>query len=148
MRATLRLRASTAFARDANSIHCSLFVFREVLSGPAETYAQFLPDSAQHRLRLLDEIRTAEILLDGLLSGDAFERRGAIMNLSAKRNKIILKRARSADDAVALSSMCSSCHAMNANGGDLGPDLSRVARSKDRDQLLSSILKPLEKMTP
>lgn len=45
-------------------------------------------------------------------------------------------------------SLCSSCHAMDGVGGDLGPDLSNVGKSKDRRQLISSLLQPSASMSP
>jgi putative membrane-bound dehydrogenase-like protein len=45
-------------------------------------------------------------------------------------------------------SLCSTCHAMEGLGGDLGPDLSNVGQSKDRNQLVSSILVPSAEMSP
>lgn len=44
--------------------------------------------------------------------------------------------------------MCSSCHAMQGRGGDLGPDLTGVALSKSRDQLVASIVDPSGEVTP
>ena len=45
-------------------------------------------------------------------------------------------------------SLCSSCHAMDGMGGDLGPDLRNVGKSKDRRQLISSLLEPSASMSP
>ena len=44
--------------------------------------------------------------------------------------------------------LCSGCHAIDNRGGDLGPDLSNVGKSKDRNELLSSILNPSEEISP
>lgn len=44
--------------------------------------------------------------------------------------------------------MCSACHAVNGRGGDLGPDLSKVALSKTRQQLLVAILDPSREISP
>lgn len=44
--------------------------------------------------------------------------------------------------------MCSSCHAVQGRGGDLGPDLTGVALSKNRDQLVTSIVDPSGEITP
>lgn len=44
--------------------------------------------------------------------------------------------------------LCSTCHAMDGKGGDLGPDLSNVGQSKDRSQLISSILLPSHEISP
>lgn len=44
--------------------------------------------------------------------------------------------------------MCSSCHAVQGRGGDLGPDLTGVALSKSRDQLVASIIDPSGEITP
>lgn len=45
-------------------------------------------------------------------------------------------------------SMCSTCHAIDDQGGDLGPNLSNVGQSKNRDQLLRSIISPSEEISP
>ncbi|MEX1238077.1 MAG: PVC-type heme-binding CxxCH protein [Cyclobacteriaceae bacterium] len=45
-------------------------------------------------------------------------------------------------------SFCSSCHAIQGKGGDLGPDLSKVALSKSRTQLLTSIIDPTAEISP
>ncbi|WP_235941195.1 PVC-type heme-binding CxxCH protein [Cyclobacterium roseum] len=45
-------------------------------------------------------------------------------------------------------SLCSTCHVVEGRGGDLGPDLSNVGKSKDRKGLISSILLPSEEMSP
>jgi putative membrane-bound dehydrogenase-like protein len=45
-------------------------------------------------------------------------------------------------------SLCSTCHALEGKGGDLGPDLSNVAKSKDRNQLIASLLYPSAEMSP
>lgn len=46
------------------------------------------------------------------------------------------------------SSLCATCHVVGGRGGDLGPDLSNVGKSKDRKGLISSILLPSEEMSP
>ncbi len=46
------------------------------------------------------------------------------------------------------SSLCSTCHAMEGRGGDLGPNLSNVGKSKDRNQLIASLLYPSDEMSP
>lgn len=43
---------------------------------------------------------------------------------------------------------CSSCHAVEGRGGNLGPDLTGVALSKSRDQLVTSIIDPSGQVTP
>lgn len=43
---------------------------------------------------------------------------------------------------------CSSCHAVNATGGDLGPDLTKVALSKTRLQMLRAIIEPSSEISP
>jgi putative membrane-bound dehydrogenase-like protein len=43
---------------------------------------------------------------------------------------------------------CSSCHAMQGRGGDLGPDLTNVGQSKDRSQLLRAVLQPSAEISP
>jgi hypothetical protein len=45
-------------------------------------------------------------------------------------------------------SLCASCHAIQGRGGDLGPDLSNVGKSKDRSSLIRSLLLPSEEMSP
>ncbi len=45
-------------------------------------------------------------------------------------------------------SLCATCHVVGGRGGDLGPDLSNVGKSKDRKGLISSILVPSEEMSP
>ncbi|WP_240469928.1 PVC-type heme-binding CxxCH protein [Cyclobacterium sp. SYSU L10401] len=46
------------------------------------------------------------------------------------------------------SSLCATCHVVGGRGGDLGPDLSNVGKSKNRKSLISSILLPSEEMSP
>jgi hypothetical protein len=43
---------------------------------------------------------------------------------------------------------CGACHAIDGRGGDLGPDLSNVGRSKSRPQLVRSILRPSAEVSP
>ncbi len=43
---------------------------------------------------------------------------------------------------------CAACHAIDGSGGDLGPDLSNVGRSKSRSQLIRSILRPSAEVSP
>ncbi|HXW03924.1 MAG TPA: PVC-type heme-binding CxxCH protein [Vicinamibacterales bacterium] len=43
---------------------------------------------------------------------------------------------------------CSSCHGFNGRGGDLGPDLTNVGRSKTRPQILDAILRPSAEISP
>ncbi|MBD3629514.1 MAG: c-type cytochrome [Cyclobacterium sp.] len=45
-------------------------------------------------------------------------------------------------------SLCSTCHVVEGRGGDLGPDLSNVGKSKDRKGLIGSILMPSDEMSP
>lgn len=45
-------------------------------------------------------------------------------------------------------SLCSACHSVEGRGGDLGPDLSNVGQSKDRNQLITSILQPSDEISP
>ncbi|SHN20182.1 putative membrane-bound dehydrogenase domain-containing protein [Cyclobacterium lianum] len=45
-------------------------------------------------------------------------------------------------------SLCSTCHVVAARGGDLGPDLNNVGKSKDRKGLIGSILLPSAEMSP
>ena len=42
---------------------------------------------------------------------------------------------------------CARCHSINNRGGRLGPDLSRVGRSRDRARLLRDILRPSEEFS-
>jgi putative membrane-bound dehydrogenase-like protein len=44
--------------------------------------------------------------------------------------------------------MCSSCHAIKGTGGDLGPDLTKVALSKTRLQLLRATIEPSSEISP
>lgn len=48
----------------------------------------------------------------------------------------------------ATSSQCANCHAFNGRGGDLGPDLSLVAKSKSIPQLIRAIVDPSAEMSP
>ena len=48
----------------------------------------------------------------------------------------------------ASQALCSSCHAVQGRGGDLGPDLSNVGQSKSHAQLVRSILRPSAEITP
>ena len=45
-------------------------------------------------------------------------------------------------------STCSACHAIDGEGGDLGPDLSNVGQSKNRNQLLRAVLSPSDELSP
>lgn len=45
-------------------------------------------------------------------------------------------------------SLCSTCHAVDGRGGDLGPDLSNVGKSKDRRGLIRALFLPSEEMSP
>lgn len=45
-------------------------------------------------------------------------------------------------------STCASCHAVDERGGDLGPDLSNAGQSKTRSQLVHSILRPSDEISP
>ncbi|CAN5895510.1 c-type cytochrome [soil metagenome] len=47
-----------------------------------------------------------------------------------------------------VQSACSSCHLLEGRGGDLGPDLTNVGRSKTRNQLVRSVLRPSEDISP
>ncbi|MFC4874087.1 PVC-type heme-binding CxxCH protein [Negadavirga shengliensis] len=44
--------------------------------------------------------------------------------------------------------LCATCHAVNGRGGDLGPDLTNVGKSKDRRGLISSLLLPSQEISP
>lgn len=44
--------------------------------------------------------------------------------------------------------LCATCHPMDGRGGNLGPDLSQVGKSKDRKGLISAILQPSAEMSP
>jgi len=43
---------------------------------------------------------------------------------------------------------CARCHRVNGNGGDHGPDLSKIGASASRETLLESLLAPGKKVTP
>jgi hypothetical protein len=43
---------------------------------------------------------------------------------------------------------CAACHAVAGRGGDLGPDLTNVGRSKSRGQLVQAILAPSAEISP
>ncbi|HUF07473.1 MAG TPA: dehydrogenase, partial [Candidatus Binatia bacterium] len=45
-------------------------------------------------------------------------------------------------------SACSQCHIVDRRGGDLGPDLTNVGRSKTRAGILDSILRPSAEISP
>lgn len=45
-------------------------------------------------------------------------------------------------------SLCATCHAAEGRGGNVGPDLSTIARSSDRARLLQSILQPGASIAP
>ena len=43
---------------------------------------------------------------------------------------------------------CATCHTVRGRGGQVGPDLSTIARSSDRDKLIDSILNPSREVAP
>ncbi len=43
---------------------------------------------------------------------------------------------------------CSTCHRLRGRGGHVGPDLSIIARSADREKLITSILTPSQNIAP
>jgi hypothetical protein len=43
---------------------------------------------------------------------------------------------------------CSDCHRIERRGGDLGPDLTNIGRSKSRRQILDAILRPSAEISP
>ncbi|MCH9656664.1 MAG: c-type cytochrome, partial [Planctomycetes bacterium] len=43
---------------------------------------------------------------------------------------------------------CSQCHSVNHQGGNVGPDLSVIARAMDRKKLAQSILQPNAEIAP
>ncbi|MDR8392711.1 c-type cytochrome [Aliifodinibius sp. S!AR15-10] len=45
-------------------------------------------------------------------------------------------------------STCSTCHAIKERGGDLGPNLTNAGQSKTREQLIHSILRPSDEISP
>ena len=47
-----------------------------------------------------------------------------------------------------VQAVCSSCHAIEGRGGDLGPDLTNVGLSKSRGQLIRAILQPSAEISP
>jgi putative heme-binding domain-containing protein len=48
----------------------------------------------------------------------------------------------------ALTSTCAQCHRVNGRGGAVGPDLSLIARTVSREQLIRSIVTPSEEISP
>ena len=48
----------------------------------------------------------------------------------------------------AMSSACVQCHRVNGRGGVIGPDLSVIARTASREQLIRSIVTPSEEIAP
>ncbi len=44
--------------------------------------------------------------------------------------------------------LCFKCHTVNGRGGNVGPDLSVIARTMDRAKLLTSILEPSKEISP
>lgn len=47
-----------------------------------------------------------------------------------------------------IHSTCATCHVVDERGGDLGPDLSNSGQSKTRNQLVHSILRPSDEISP
>lgn len=43
---------------------------------------------------------------------------------------------------------CRNCHAMKGQGGGLGPDLTHIAKTRSREELLDAILNPSKKIEP
>lgn len=43
---------------------------------------------------------------------------------------------------------CARCHTIDGSGGELGPDLSQVARSKNRQQIIAALLDPSAEFPP
>lgn len=43
---------------------------------------------------------------------------------------------------------CAACHRVNGRGGEVGPDLSTIARSSSREKLVASILEPSREIGP
>lgn len=48
----------------------------------------------------------------------------------------------------AMTSTCAQCHRVNGRGGTLGPDLSLIARTATREQIIRSIVSPSEDVAP
>jgi putative membrane-bound dehydrogenase-like protein len=48
----------------------------------------------------------------------------------------------------AAASACVQCHAIDGRGGNIGPDLSVIARTANREQLVRSIIAPSEEIAP
>lgn len=48
----------------------------------------------------------------------------------------------------AMTSACAQCHRVNGRGGNMGPDLSVIARTANREQLIRSIITPSEEVAP
>jgi putative heme-binding domain-containing protein len=44
--------------------------------------------------------------------------------------------------------LCFKCHTVNGRGGNVGPDLSFIARTMNREKLLGSILEPSKEISP
>ncbi len=44
--------------------------------------------------------------------------------------------------------LCAKCHMVQGRGGQVGPDLTVIARTMDREKLLASILKPSQEIAP
>lgn len=49
---------------------------------------------------------------------------------------------------IAVTSACVQCHRVNGRGGNIGPDLSVIARTANREQLIRSIVVPSEAIAP
>lgn len=143
----------------------------------ADQVVTFLKDpAADVRIEALRYLRTKlssdklqEVMKAGLLSSEEndkpFSQQVKLVSLHANAGEVNDTRPESLADwekAVASGgdpvrgrrvffssqSMCSNCHTAEGRGGDLGPDLSNVGLSKTRSQLLISIIKPSEEVTP
>lgn len=89
-----------------------------------ELFERFLPEE-QRPKRLGSSVNPQSILT---LRGDAS--RGADLFANAKGLQ------------------CRNCHEMNGKGGGLGPDLTHIAKTRSRKELLDAILNPSKKIEP
>jgi putative heme-binding domain-containing protein len=87
-------------------------------------YEKFIPE-AQRPKKLGESIKPEQILA---LQGDA-QRGEKIFNQSS-------------------AAQCKSCHALQGNGGTLGPDLTTIGKKYERKSLLETILEPSKAIAP
>jgi putative heme-binding domain-containing protein len=89
-----------------------------------DLFERFLPD-AQRPKRLGNAVKAEQLLA---LSGDA-----------ARGKKLFFEAAGVA---------CRNCHRIQGQGGEVGPDLSEIAKKYDRAKLLESMLEPSKDIEP